>query len=130
MIFGMGTDLLRSERIEQAVERHGERFARRILMPEELARLPAGRRRQVRYLAMRFAGKEAVVKALGTGFAHGVWVRDVGIVQNDWGKPEVIFSPRGEALRAQLGVGRCLVTLTDEAGLVVANAIALLPGAG
>ena len=45
---------------------------------------------------MRFAAKEAIVKAMGTGFAHGVWIRDVGMVQNAWGKPEVIYSPRGE----------------------------------
>ena len=41
---------------------------------------------------MRFAAKEAIVKGMGTGFAHGVWIRDVGIVQNSWGKPEVVYS--------------------------------------
>ena len=45
---------------------------------------------------MRFAAKEAIVKAMGTGFAHGVWIRDVGCVQNAMGKPEVVYSPRGE----------------------------------
>ena len=48
---------------------------------------------------MRFAAKEAIVKAMGTGFAHGVWIRDVGVVQNAWGKPEVVFSERGDAVR-------------------------------
>ena len=48
---------------------------------------------------MRFAAKEAIVKAMGTGFAHGVWIRDVGVVQNAWGKPEVVFSARGDAVR-------------------------------
>ena len=43
---------------------------------------------------MRFAAKEATVKAMGTGFAHGVWIRDVGIVSNPWGRPEIIWSPR------------------------------------
>ena len=54
---------------------------------------------------MRFAAKEAIVKALGTGFAHGVWIRDFGFVPNAWGKPEVILSARGRALRDQLGAG-------------------------
>jgi holo-[acyl-carrier protein] synthase len=74
---------------------------------------------------MRFAAKEAIVKAMGTGFAHGVWIRDVGVVQNAWGKPEVIYSPRGERVRRRLGVGDGHVTLTDEAGLIVAVAVLL-----
>ena len=72
---------------------------------------------------MRFAAKEAIVKAMGTGFAHGVWIRDVGVVQNAWGKPEVVFSERGERVRRGLGVGDAHVTLSDERGLVVAVAV-------
>ncbi len=62
---------------------------------------------------------------MGTGFAHGVWIRDVGVVQNAWGKPEVVYSERGEAVRRGLGVGEGHVTLTDEAGLIVAVAVLL-----
>ena len=72
---------------------------------------------------MRFAAKEAIVKAMGTGFAHGVWIRDVGCVQNPWGKPEVVWSARGEKVRQGLGIGEGHVTLTDEAGLIVAVAV-------
>jgi hypothetical protein len=72
---------------------------------------------------MRFAAKEAIVKGMGTGFAHGVWIRDVGIVQNSWGKPEVVYSERGAKVRDGLGIGEGHVTLTDEAGLVVAVAV-------
>ena len=64
-------------------------------MPQERAQFERTQRPE-RFLAMRFAAKEAIVKALGTGFAHGMWIRDVGIVQNSWGKPEVIYSERGE----------------------------------
>ena len=60
---------------------------------------------------------------MGTGFAHGVWIRDVGIVQNKWGKPEVVYSARGERMRRRLGIGAGHVTLTDEAGLIVAVAV-------
>jgi holo-[acyl-carrier protein] synthase len=62
---------------------------------------------------------------MGTGFAHGVWIRDVGMVQNQWGKPEVIYSQRGDELRKRMGIGDGHVTLTDEAGLVVAVAVLL-----
>ena len=72
---------------------------------------------------MRFAAKEAIVKAMGTGFAHGMWIRDVGVVQNAWGRPEVVYSARGEKMRRKLGIGNGHVTLTDEAGLIVAVAV-------
>jgi len=60
---------------------------------------------------------------MGTGFAHGIWIRDVGVVQNAWGKPEVVYSPRGDKVRRGLGIGDGHVTLTDEAGLIVAVAV-------
>ena len=69
-------------------------------------------------LAARFAAKEAISKALGTGFRHGVWIRDLGFKANAWGKPEVIFSARGRAVADRLGAGDGHVSLTDEAGLV------------
>ena len=124
MIFGIGTDLIRIQRLQQSLDRFDERFARRILMEEELAAYSKSKY-PARFLAMRFAGKEAVAKALGTGFAHGIWVRDIGIVHNDWGKPEVVFSPRGDAVRVGLGVGNCLISLADEGGFAVAYAIAM-----
>lgn len=122
MIFGIGVDVLRAERVTTVYQRHGERFVERLLMPEERAQLTKTRRRE-RFLALRFAAKEAIVKAMGTGFAHGVWIRDVGVVQNAWGRPEVIYSPRGERVRRRLGIGAGHVTLTDEAGLIVAVAV-------
>ncbi len=122
MVFGIGTDVVQVERVKAAYQRFGERFVTRLLMPEEDAAF-RGYRRPVRFLAMRFAAKEAIVKALGTGFAHGIWIRDVGIASNAWGRPEVIWSERGRALRDRLGAGEGHVTLTDEAGLVVAVAV-------
>ena len=124
MIFGIGVDVLEAARIKRTLERFGERFIEHLLLPAERAQLERTQRRE-RFLAMRFAAKEAIVKAMGTGFAHGMWIRDVGVVQNAWGKPEVVFSARGEAVRRALGVGEAHVTLTDEAGLVVAVAVLL-----
>jgi holo-[acyl-carrier protein] synthase len=122
MIYGIGVDVLELERIVRTLERFGARFIEHLLLPAELAQFENTQRR-ARFLAMRFAAKEAIVKAMGTGFAHGVWIRDVGVVQNAWGKPEVVFSPRGDALRTKLGIGEGHVTLTDERGLVVAVAV-------
>jgi holo-[acyl-carrier protein] synthase len=122
MIFGIGVDVLEVKRIGRTLERFGTHFIERLLMPQEQAQLARTQRRE-RFIAMRFAAKEAIVKAMGTGFAHGVWIRDVGVVQNAWGKPEVVFSERGERVRKGLGVGEGHVTLTDEAGLVVAVAV-------
>src|SRR6202023_4441518 len=122
MIFGIGVDVLESGRIVRTLERFGTRFIEHLLMPEEHAQLARTQRRE-RFIAMRFAAKEAIVKAMGTGFAHGVWIRDVGVVQNSWGKPEVVFSERGERVRQGLGIGEGHVTLTDEAGLIVAVAV-------
>ena len=122
MIFGIGVDVLEVKRIGETLERFGSHFIERLLMPQEQAQL-AKTQRRVRFIAMRFAAKEAIVKAMGTGFSHGVWIRDVGVVQNAWGRPEVVFSQRGERVRQGLGVGEGHVTLTDEAGLVVAVAV-------
>jgi holo-[acyl-carrier protein] synthase len=122
MIFGIGVDVLEAKRIDETLERFGTRFVQHLLMPAEQVQL-AKTQRPARFLAMRFAAKEAIVKAMGTGFAHGIWIRDVGVVQNSWGRPEVVFSERGERVRKGLGIGEGHVTLTDEAGLVVAVAV-------
>jgi holo-[acyl-carrier protein] synthase len=122
VIFGIGVDVLQYSRIQATYQRFGQRFVDRLLLPAERAQLALTQRPE-RFLAMRFAAKEAVVKAMGTGFAHGVWIRDIGIVQNKWGRPEVVYSTRGERLRRRLGIGAGHVTLTDEAGLIVAVAV-------
>ena len=131
MIHGIGIDVLRQDRIDAAYRRFGAHFVDRLLLPAEREQLGRTKRPE-RFLAMRFAAKEAIVKALGTGFAHGMWIRDTGVVQNAWGRPEVAWSARGDALRQQMGVGEGHVTLTDEAGLIVAVAVLMkaAPGAG
>ena len=122
MIFGIGTDIVEMSRMESTWKRFGEHFAKRILMDEEM-KLFKRTKQPARFLAMRFAGKEAAVKAMGTGFAHGVWLRDVGITANEWGRPLIIWSERGQKVCDQLGIGKGHVSLTDDAGLVMAFAV-------
>ena len=122
MIFGIGTDVVQLSRFDAMWERWGDLCARRVLMDEEY-RLFETTKRPQRFLAMRFAAKEAVVKAMGTGFANGMWVRDVGMMPNPLGQPQVIYSERGRAMCEKLGIGEGHLTLTDEAGLIVAVAV-------
>lgn len=122
MIFGIGTDVVQVARVERTWERFGTHFAERLLLDEERALFEQSRR-PVRFLAMRFAAKEAVVKAMGTGFANGMWVRDVGMMPNGLGQPQVVYSARGRAMCERLGIGGGHLSLTDEAGLVVAVAV-------
>ena len=103
-------------------ERFGQHLADRILMPEEMV-LFEKTKNPARFLAMRFAGKEATVKAMGTGFANGVWLRDVGIISNELGRPLIIWSERGKKVCNELGIGKGHVSLTDDAGLVMAFAV-------
>ncbi|MEJ2299269.1 MAG: holo-ACP synthase [Woeseiaceae bacterium] len=129
MIYGIGTDIVELSRVREIFDRYGDRFAHRILMDEELE-LYARTRDPVRFLAMRFAGKEATVKAMGTGFARGVWLRDVGVLNNDWGRPVIVWSERGSRVCARLGIGSGHLSLTDDAGLVLAfSVVEKAPGA-
>jgi holo-[acyl-carrier protein] synthase len=122
MIYGVGTDLVEIVRIEKALERFGERFARRILCEPELKRFK-GHRNPAAYLAKRFAAKEAFTKALGTGIHapanwHGVWV-----VNLRSGKPSLEFSDPLKKLLKQKHILKSHVSLTDERGMAAATVI-------
>ena len=122
MIFGIGTDILRVDRVAATYKRFGDHFVDRLLLPQE-RELFALSKNPVRFLAMRFAAKEAIVKAMGTGFSNGMWLRDSGVSPNSLGRPDIIFSERGRLKCKELGIVGGHLTLTDEAGLVVAMAV-------
>jgi holo-[acyl-carrier protein] synthase len=122
VIYGVGTDVVEIERIEKALARFGERFAKRILCEPELRRFK-GHRKPAAYLAKRFAAKEAFTKALGTGIHapanwHGVWV-----VNMKSGKPELRFSEPLKALLEQRKIAQTHLSLTDERGMAAATVI-------
>ncbi|MBV9061960.1 MAG: holo-ACP synthase [Alphaproteobacteria bacterium] len=96
MIIGLGSDLIDIRRIEQTIERHGERFLDRIFTPVEREKSDRRAQRAASY-AKRFAAKEACSKALGTGLRRGVFWRDMGVVNLPGGRPSMELS--GGALR-------------------------------
>jgi len=124
MIFGVGTDIVELSRIDAVYKKFGAHFVKRLLMDQEIELFEKSKN-PVRFLAMRFAAKEATVKAMGTGFAHGVWIRDVGSINDKWGRPLIIWSKRGKMVCDSLGVGEGHVSLTDDAGLVLAFAVVM-----
>jgi holo-[acyl-carrier protein] synthase len=77
MVIGIGLDLVETARVERALERHGERFVRKLMDPEEAGALPPSGPERALFLALAVAGKEAASKALGTGWSRGVRWRDV-----------------------------------------------------
>jgi len=122
MIYGVGTDVVEIARIEQALARFGERFARRILCDPELARFKR-HRLPAAYLAKRFAAKEAFTKALGTGIQapanwHGVWVENLPS-----GKPVLQFSDSLFRLLGEKNILHSHLSLTDERGVAMATVI-------
>ena len=122
MIYGVGNDVVEIGRIERALERFGERFARRILCESELKRFNA-HRKPAAYLAKRFAAKEAFTKALGTGIRapanwHGVWVKNLPS-----GKPTLEYSAALRSLLERRGVTSAHLSLSDEKEMAFATVI-------
>jgi holo-[acyl-carrier protein] synthase len=117
MIVGIGSDLIDIRRIEQAIDRFGERFIGRIFTPLEQTKCDRRVNRAASY-ARRFAAKEACAKALGTGLRKGVYWRDMGVVNLPGGKPTMQLTG-GAAVRLASMVPPGMrpqidVTLTDE----------------
>ncbi len=114
MIYGIGVDLVRVSRIAAALERHGDRFLNRIFTPREIEHCQ-GKSWTVNGLALRFAAKEAFSKALGVGLRQGgIRWREVEVLPDPRGKPEIFVSGRAEQLCREAGITGMHLTLTDE----------------
>ncbi|MCP5145705.1 MAG: holo-ACP synthase [Gammaproteobacteria bacterium] len=119
MIRGLGIDLVEMSRVAAAYQRFGDRFARKVLTPEELAWLPRVTA-PARFIAMRFAVKEACSKALGTGFRQGVAPRQIGVVQERSGKPNLVLHGNAQDHARRMGISGSHVSMTDEGGYAAA----------
>jgi len=119
MIYGIGTDIVRVARMQKNLDRYGERFVRRILAGQELEDF-RGTLHPARFLARRFAAKEAVAKAYGTGFTRGLTFQDIVVSHDAAGKPLLVLSGRAAELQQELGIGEEFVSISDEQEYAVA----------
>jgi holo-[acyl-carrier protein] synthase len=119
VIRGIGADIVEVPRVEQILQRHGERFAERILAPCEWPGFKASSAPAL-FLAARFAAKEAFSKATGTGMRRPLYWSGIGVKSDALGKPELELTPKlSEWLRGR-GVKVCHLTLTHERSLACA----------
>ncbi len=122
MIVGIGVDTVQIKRIRDALQRHGRRFAERVLTVQELTRFDA-HSQPARYLAKRFAVKEAFSKALGTGMHTPVTWRNIGTTHDDQGAPAIALAPALAQWVEARGITRTHVSVTDETQHAVAFVI-------
>ena len=125
MALGVGFDLVEVERIAKALDRTGERFERRVFTEDERSDC-ASRIDRVQALAARFAAKEACLKALGTGWAEGLALRQVEVVRAANGRPSIRLHGAARERAERIGVRTIHVSLTHQPG--VAGAVVLLEG--
>lgn len=119
MLAGIGIDMVHIPRIERGLARFKDRYARRILTDNEYAEY-IGSARPERFLAKRYAAKEAVAKAIGTGIRGLVTFQDIEVAHNELGRPMLVFSVRMREYLRSIQVGDGLISLTDEHEYAVA----------
>lgn len=118
-IYGIGTDIVEVSRIELSLERYGDSFARRILNEREWLSYSQSQT-QARFLAKRFAAKEAFAKALGTGLRAPATFQNIGVNHDDLGKPVLDLAPALEALLTAKGITFQHLSISDEKALAAA----------
>jgi holo-[acyl-carrier protein] synthase len=122
MIVGTGIDIAEVPRIRAAIERHGERFLKRIFTEGEIQYCESKANRVERYAA-RFAAKEAGMKAIGTGWNHGVRWRDIEVARKAGGRPTLVLHGKAAEFAAQLGATNIALSLTHTAEQAMAQVI-------
>ena len=123
MITGVGVDRIAISRIEVSLERFGDRFIERIYTQQEIAQSRA-KGNPARRFAMLFAAKEAVAKALGTGFRRGIAMHHIETIHQASGKPEVSLYGAAREVAEEQGITRIHLSLTDDEGVALAFAVA------
>ncbi|PMH43845.1 holo-ACP synthase [Vibrio sp. 10N.286.49.B3] len=121
-IVGLGTDIAEIERVEKALLRNGDAFAERILAPSELESYRKIKQ-QGRFLAKRFAAKEAASKALGTGIAHGVTFQDFVVSNDDNGKPLLNLTGKAAEIAKSQSIQHWHLSISDERHYAIATVI-------
>src|ERR1700739_2236805 len=122
MIVGTGIDIAEVPRIREAIERHGERFLNRIFTEGEIRYCESKANRVERYAA-RFAAKEAGMKAIGTGWNHGVRWRDIEVARKPGSRPTLLLHGRAAEFAVKLGATNFVLSLTHTAEQAMAQVI-------
>ncbi len=122
MIVGTGIDIAEVPRIRQSIERFGGRFLQRIFTPDEIRYCESKANRIERYAA-RFAAKEAAMKALGTGWNHGVRWQDCEVARLPGKRPTMVFHGRAGEFAARLGVKNTALSISHTAEQAIAQVI-------
>ena len=122
MIVGTGIDITEVPRIAQAITRYGDRFLRRIFTEGEIQYCESKANRMERYAA-RFAAKEAAMKALGTGWNHGIRWRDVEVRREPGGRPTIAFHGKAAEFAAKLGAAHVALSLSHTNSEAIAQVI-------
>ena len=120
-----GIDLVENARIAAMLDRHGERFLDRCFTPAERAYAEGNPKRCDQHLAARFAAKEAVLKALGTGWRDGIAWTDIEVVRQPSGQPAVRLTGRAREIADAMGATAWLISLTHTDQHAMASAIAM-----
>ncbi len=123
MIIGVGVDRVVVSRIRSSLDRFGDRFVRRVFTEHEFEQASI-KNDKARRLALLFAAKESVSKALGTGFKQGVAPRSIETIHRTSGKPDIILHGAAKQAAMNLGVGIVHVSLSDDDGIAMAFAVA------
>lgn len=123
-IVAHGIDLVDCPRIEQMMQRHGDRFIERVFTAAEQAYAEANKNK-IEKLAGRFAAKEAVLKLMGTGWRGKIAWTDIEIINNSAGQPEVTLDGEVKKIADKLGVKHISVSITHTANFAIASAVAL-----
>jgi holo-[acyl-carrier protein] synthase len=118
-----GLDLVEIGRIAQMLRDHGERFVRRCFTDVESDYAEASPKRRDERYAVRFAAKEAVLKALGTGWRNGISWRDIGVIHEPSGQPRIVLQGRCAKIARELGIVQWHVSLTHTDHLAAASVI-------
>jgi holo-[acyl-carrier protein] synthase len=119
MIFGIGTDIVEVARIEESLARFGDAFAQRILNEREWLAFSQSQT-QARFLAKRFAAKEAFAKALGTGLRAPATFQNIEVTHDDMGKPMLDLAPELQAVLDRLDIRYAHLSVSDEKALAAA----------
>ncbi len=125
-IIGIGTDIVETLRIAQMIERHGELFLLRVFTPHEVEYCSA-RKAATQHYAGRWAAKEAVLKALGTGWSRGITWRDVEVRNEIGGKPHIVLDGGALDVSRRLGIEQMLISISHCRAYATAYALAVGP---